>query len=157
MKLFLYFIFFVLVVITSCSTSSVKENLEKAGDAAGQTAGKLAKGIQSGMNKTFDVKVELPEQLAKQGITLGKTIVSSDKEGTDNLLSVYFIFSENYKGSITAKVFDAQLQEMGRAIQPVEAVKGEAKFIDFHFDKRTNIDSDSKLTLEPSAGIEKQK
>lgn len=147
MKYILYFILLSAIAF-SCSTSSVKEGIEKAGDAAGQTAGKLAKGIQTGMNKTFDVKMELPEQLTKKGISLGKTIVSSDEQGTDNLLSVYLIFSADYKGSITAKVFDSQLQEMGRATSQVEGKKGEANYIDFHFDKRTNIDSDSKLTLE---------
>lgn len=147
MKYTLYFIF-LSIAVCSCSSSTVKEGIEKAGDAAGQTAGKLAKGIQTGMNKTFDVQVELPDQLKNKGITFGKTIVSSGVEGTDNLLSVYFIFSENYKGSITAKVFDTESKEMGRASSTVEGIKGEAKYIDFYFDKRTNIDSDSKLTIE---------
>lgn len=147
MKYILYFIF-LSIAVCSCSSSTVKEGIEKAGDAAGQTAGKLAKGIQTGMNKTFDVQVDLPDHLRNKGIALGKTIVSSGPEGTDNLLSVYFIFSENYKGSITAKVFDTQAQEMGRASSAVDGIKGQAKYIDFSFDKRTNIDSDSKLTIE---------
>lgn len=148
MKLLLYFISFCLVVLTSCSSTSVKEKIEQVGDAAGQTAGKLAKGIESGINKTFDVQVELPEELKKQGITFGKAIVSSDKEGTDNLLSIYFIFADPFSGSITAKAFDTKSQEMGRTTTPVRGNKGEATYFDFHFDKRTNIDSDSKLVIE---------
>lgn len=147
MKLLLYFISFCLVVFTSCSGSSVKEKIEQVGDAAGQTAGKLAKGLESGINKTFDVQMELPENLKSQGISLGKTIVSSGPDGTDNLLSIYFIFSSNFNAELTAKVFDNKSQEMGRVTMLVEGKKGEAKYIDFHFDKRTNIDSDSKLTL----------
>lgn len=150
MKLFLYFISFSVVILTSCSSSSVKEKIEQVGDAAGQTAGKLAKGIESGINKTFDVQVELPDGLKQKGIELGKAIVSSDTEGKDNLLSVYFIFSENYNGSITAKAFDNKSQEMGRTTTPVQGKKGEANYFDFHFDKRTNIDSDSKLIIEPA-------
>ncbi len=146
MKYFLYFIL-LSIAISACSSSSVKEGLEKAGDAAGQTAGKLAKGIQSRMNKSFDVEIELPAHLQKSGISFGKTIVSSDTQGTDNLLSIYFIFSENYQGPVTVKAFDHQ-QEMGRVTTRVEGKKGEAKYIDFHFDKRTNIDSDSKLIME---------
>ena len=148
MKLLLYFISFCLVVLTSCSGSSVKEKIERVGDAAGQTAGKLAKGIESGINKTFDVQVELPEVLKAQGISLGKTIVSSDANGTDNLLSIYFIFTGNFNDALTVKVFDNKSQEMGRVTVPVEGKKGEAKYIDFHFDKRTNIDSDSKLFIQ---------
>lgn len=150
MKLLLYFISFSLAVLTSCSGSSVKEKIEQVGDAAGQTAGKLAKGIESGISKTFDVQIELPETLKKQGISLGKAIVSSDKEGTDNLLSIYFIFSDKFTGSITAKAFDTKSQEMGRTTTPVQGNKGEANYFDFHFDKRTNIDSDSRLVIELS-------
>jgi len=49
---------------------------------------------------------------------------------------------------LVAKVFDRKGLEMGRARQKVTAVKGDAKFIEFHFDKRTNIDVDSKITIE---------
>lgn len=148
MKLFLYFIFFSLAAFAACSSSSVKEKIEHAGDVAGQTAGKIAKGIESGIHKSFDVEIEVPEALKKRGISLGKTIVSSDKEGTDNLLSIYVIFTDHFKGPITIKAFDSKSREMGRVTVPVEGNKGEATYIDFHFDKRTNIDNDSKLTME---------
>jgi hypothetical protein len=37
---------------------------------------------------------------------------------------------------------------MGRNVQKVNGKINEAKFIDFIFDKQTNIDTDSKLIME---------
>lgn len=68
--------------------------------------------------------------------------------GEDNLLIVYTIFHSDYNDTIMAKVFDENTQEMGRTTAIVSAKKDEAKFIEFHFDKRTNIDSEHKITIE---------
>lgn len=136
------------ILFTSCSSSSVKEKIQQVGDVAGQTAGELAKGIGNGVSKSFEAKIEVSETLQKKGISLGKISVSSDTVGTDNLLSVYVIFSEDYAGTLISKAFDEKSLEMGRATLSVEGKKGEAKYIDFHFDKRTNIDNNSKLTIE---------
>jgi len=147
MKLFLHFGILSIFLI-SCSSSSVKEKINKAGDIAGQASGEFAKGIGNGVSKAFDVKIDLPQSLSDKGIKFGKTTISSDSIGTDNLLSIYFIFEKNFSGKITAKVFDNKGQEMGRAVGFAEGKENETKFIDFHFDKRTNIDSDCKITIE---------
>lgn len=143
--------FYTIIIATSlvaCSGSDIKENIHKAGDVAGQTAGEFIEGAKTGVEKAFDVKVELNANLKNKGIEFGKTTVSSDTLGEDNLLIVYTIFHSDYNDTIMAKVFDENTQEMGRATAIVSAKKDEAKFIEFHFDKRTNIDSEHKITIE---------
>lgn len=132
----------------SCSSNAVKEKINEAGDIAGQTAGEFAKGLGNGVTKAFDVQIRLPPPLLLKGLKLGKNTISSDSLGTDNLLSAYFIFEKDFSEKLTAKVFDNKGQEMGRVTALVEGKANEAKFIDFRFDERTNIDSDCKITIE---------
>lgn len=136
------------VFLGGCSPSSIKEKINKAGDVAGQTAGEFLEGASKGIQKAFDVKIVLPEGLKERGIEFGKASVTSDSSGTDNLLLLYVIFNKDFEGKLTAKVFDDKSQEMGRSTVNLQGKKDEASFVEFHFDKRTNIDSKNKLTIE---------
>jgi len=137
-----------ILVFSACSSSSIKEKINKTGDVAGQAAGEFIEGASKGVEKAFDVKVELNQNLKEKGIEFGKTIISSDSLGTDNLLVLYVIFNQAFDGTLTAKAFDEQTLEMGRAKLNVIGKKDEAKFIEFHFDPRTNINSKNKLTVD---------
>ena len=132
----------------ACSSRSVKEKINKAGDVTGQALGEFTEGVSSGVEKAFDTKIEIADALKSKGIDCGKTTVSSDSGATDNLLTVYVIFNQDFSGEITAKAFDKQQVEMGRIKLAVNGKKDESKYLEFHFDRRTNIDHDSKLTIE---------
>lgn len=134
--------------LTACSTSSIKDKINKTGNAVGQVTGEFIEGASKGVSKAFDVKVELPQYLTDKGLQFGKATVTSDSIGTDNLLVLYIIFNKDFDGLLTAKAFDNQLLEMGRSSAQVSGKKNDAKFVEFHFDKRTNIDSKNKLTVE---------
>lgn len=136
------------VGLLSCSSNSVKEKINKAGDIAGQVTGEFIQGASHGVIEAFDVEVSISSDLTAKGIQLGKVTVTSDSLGTDDLLVAYVIFNQDFKGEMTAKAFDDKSLEMGRAKVEVEGKKDEAKYIEFHFDKRTNIDSKNKLTIE---------
>jgi hypothetical protein len=144
----IFFLISSVIFFAACSSESIKEKINKAGDVAGQTAGEFIEGASKGVQKAFDVKVTLPEGLKEKGVEFGKTQVTSDSAGTDNVLVVYVIFNKDFDGKLTAKVFDEQSLEMGRSTVTVTGKKDETKFIEFHFDKRTNIDSKNKLTVE---------
>ncbi|WP_341906309.1 MULTISPECIES: hypothetical protein [Fluviicola] len=146
MKLLLFVTVCILTV--ACSSGEIKESINDAGDAAGQTAGEFFEGATKGVQKAFDVKVSIDPQLKSKGIELGKTQVASDSAGTDNLLTVYIIFNQNFKGKLTAKAFDDQSLEMGRSSVEIQGKKDEAKYVDFHFDPRTNLDSKNELIIQ---------
>jgi hypothetical protein len=135
-------------ILVSCSGATVKEGINKAGDAAGQAAGEFVEGAAHGVEKSFELNPIVDPALQAKGIALGSYDVSSDSTGSDNVLTLYIIFNDAFQGAMTAKVFDHKQLEMGRSTTMVAAAKGEAKYIDFHFDPHANIDSDTKVTLE---------
>lgn len=143
-----YSILLVSILMFACTSKSVKENINKAGDVTGQAIGEFTEGVSSGVEKAFDTKVVISDSLKTKGIDCGKTTVTSDTNATDNVLTLYVIFSQDFTGDITAKAFDKQNNEMGRVKLSVQGKKDESKFLEFHFDPHTNIDHDSKLTIE---------
>lgn len=146
-KLF-FTIALIIFTVFSCSSPDTRQNINKVGDAAGQAVGEFVEGVTHGVEKAFDVEVALPQKFADRGIKFGKTMVSSADGGTDNLLLVYMIFETDFNGLMTARAFDNKGLEMGRCPVTVNGKKDEAKFVEFHFDRHTNIDSDSRLTVE---------
>lgn len=141
--------FFALALLAgSCSTDSIKEKINKAGDVAGQTAGEFIEGASKGVQKAFDVDVQPNEILKSKGLAFGKASIVSDSVGTDNVLRLYVIYNQDFEGSLTAKVFDDQDLEMGRTRAAVNGKKGDAAFVEFHFDKRTDVDSKNSITVE---------
>ncbi|PWU02707.1 MAG: hypothetical protein C5B52_04850 [Bacteroidetes bacterium] len=136
------------LIISACSGHSIKKNLNSAGEKAGEAVGEVVHGVSSGVENAFRVEISLSDHLKTSGLELGKIQLSNDSSGTDNLLNVYVIFKKDFDGSVTCKVFDNNGLEMGRSTEKVQGKVGNAKFFDFHFDKRTNIDRDSKITME---------
>jgi hypothetical protein len=136
------------ILLLSCSTSTVKEKINKAGDVAGQTAGEFIEGASKGLQKAFDVQVAPTASFTAKGLALGKTTVTSDAKATDNVLVVYLIFNQDYSGKLTAKIFDDKQAEMGRSTILVTGKKDDAKYVEFHFDKRANMDSKHRITIE---------
>jgi hypothetical protein len=134
--------------LVSCSGNTVKDGINKAGDVAGQAAGEFVEGAAHGVEKSFELNPILDPALQAKGIALGSYDVSSDSLGSDNVLTLYIIFNNAFSGPITAKVFDHKALEMGRATAQTTGVQGEAKYVEFKFDHRANIDSDTKVTVE---------
>ena len=130
------------IFVSSC------DKLSNSTEKIGETAGDMVKGVESGIKKARAINVTYTESLSTKGVTNGKVSLKNDKEGTDNLLSIYLIFSKRFKGRVSAKAYDNQGLEMGRSSVRIDAQGGDAGFYDFHFDKRTNIDRDGKVVLE---------
>ena len=130
------------VILASC------DKLSNSTEKIGETAGDMVKGIETGVKKARAINITYTKSLSTKGITNGKVSLKNDKEGTDNLLSIYLIFSKRFKGKVSAKAYDNQGLEMGRSFVKIDVEGGDAGFYDFHFDKRTNIDRDGKVVLE---------
>jgi hypothetical protein len=137
-----------LFVAIGCDSSDTKSKINKVGNVTGQVVGELASGVAEGVEKSLSPKIELSEKLKNTGIEFGKILVKSDNSGTDNLLVVYMVFNKDYKGTLFAKVYDNANLEMGRVKVNINCKKDDAKYIDFLFDKQTNIDKDSKIIIE---------
>lgn len=145
-----YALFVVAVVIhaSACSTEKIKDKINKTGDVAGQAVGEFTSGVTSGIEKSIEPKVILSDVLKNSGISFGKILVSGDSTETDNVLTIYVIFDQDFKGTLTAKAFDNKKREMGRVKKQVVGKKDETQYIDFHFDRRADIDNDSELLID---------
>ena len=146
----LIYLLIVSAILPACHTASekAKNAIKGGGEIVGKTVGEFGKGISEGIEETFETEVSLSELHKGQGLELGKISLESDSGGTDNILVIYMIFNKDFKERVTAKVFDMNDLEMGRASLDIAGKMGDAKFFEFHFNQRTNIDSDSKITLE---------
>jgi len=148
MRIFL-FIISLASILTSCGGAAdrAKDAIKDSGEIVGKTVGEFGKGVSEGLEKTFKLNIDLSEELIEQGIELGK-ITLENSGGIDNVLVVYIMFKNDFDAEVTAKVYDTAELEMGRSSQQVSAKAGDAQFFEFNFDKRTNIDSDSKILMK---------
>jgi hypothetical protein len=135
------------IALMGCNGNGVNGKLHHASEKAGEAVSEIAKGVSQGVEKSFEIQIEKADSNALRGIELGKIELKS-KEGTDNMLSVYFVFKKDFSKKIMIRVYDSKGLEMGRCSQLVKGKKDEAGFTDFIFDKRTNIDRDSKIVME---------
>lgn len=146
----------IIVAICTLSLSScdyvgnkTKKAINKTGEAIGEGSSEFAKGVSTGVDNTFNSTIEISETLKQKGISYGKFSITEDT-GTShkNKLVIYLIFDKVFNGNITAKVFDRNNREYGRVSLPVSAKQAEARYIDFIFDRRTDIENNSKFVVE---------
>lgn len=146
----IFFIAFTVALSIACNSAKEKAKnvINKAGETAGEAGTEFAKGVKQGIDKSLDCELQLSAKLKEAGISSGKFTISSSSDSGDNTLTAYLIFSKDVQMNISVKVFDSRGLEYGRTTQSITAKSGEAKFIDFVFDKRTDIESKSRFMME---------
>ena len=147
MKKLLIGALFIQVILTACRTEEGNEKLADAGVKVGQSAATLAKSVKSGIEKASKINISISDNLKSKGLSTGKITLAS-KGGRHNVLNVYLIFDKKINRNVTLKVSDSQGLELGRTRILIKGEPGEAKFVDFIFDSRTNIDRDNKIVME---------
>ncbi|MBY0427105.1 MAG: hypothetical protein K2Q22_15830 [Cytophagales bacterium] len=138
------------LALSSCdwAKQKTKETVNKTGEVVAKTGSEFVDGVSKGIEKTFQNEVVFSEPLKKHGLSSGKIIIHGTDSSSNNILTTYLIFNGNVDQDITIKVFSDEGQEYGRVKQHIAGVQGEAKYVDFVFDKRTNIDGKGKLIFE---------
>jgi hypothetical protein len=144
------FLFAGIMLLASCNWAKdkTKAAVHKTGEVAAVAGSEFADGVSKGVEKSFGSQVSVSPALQAAGLKTGKIVINSSDSATDNILSAYLIFDKELKTRVTARVFDAAGQEYGRISVPVSGAAGSARYIDFPFDKRTNIDGRGKVTFE---------
>lgn len=122
--------------------------MNKTGEVVAKTGSEFVSGVSKGIEKTFQNDVVFSDQIKNKGLKSGKIIIHGTDTSTDNILTAYLIFDDNFDQKITIKVISDEGQEYGRVTQHITGQKGEAGYVDFVFDKRTNIDGRGKLLIE---------
>jgi hypothetical protein len=147
MKKLLITLLFAQTALLSCQTDEGNEKLAEAGETVGKSAATIAKSVKSGIEKATKINIDISENLKTRGLSTGKVTLGS-KGGRHNVLNVYMIFEKRINRNLTMKVLDADGLELGRTKILVKGEAGDAKFVDFVFDTRTNIDRDNKIVME---------
>ena len=143
-----HFISFLVALILLGACGRVKETINKSGETVGKTATEFFEGVSEGIDKTLQCELSLSESLTDNGLKTGKFTIENAEGGRNNQLTVYLIFDKDFKASVSAKAFDKNGLEVGRAKIEVEGKADEAGYYDFIFDRRTNIEVKSKILLE---------
>ena len=145
-----YILLIISLVTISCNWAKdkSKEAVNKTGEVVAKTGAEFVQGASRGIQSTFQNEIVISDPLKKQGIKTGKILIGGTDSTTDNVLTAYLIFDQNFNNKITVKVLDENGLEYGRITQQLQANAGDARYVDFPFDKRTNIDSKGKLVFE---------
>lgn len=138
------------ILLSSCNWAQekVKDTANKSGELIAETGSEFAEGASRGIENTFSNTVVISDELQKAGLKTGKITVRGTDSSTDNIITAYLIFDNAISRSISVKVYDASDKEYGRATATVSGQKNEAKYVDFIFDRRTNIESKGKIVFE---------
>ena len=146
----IFFSILLAVSLFSCGwfEDKAKKTINKSGEIASKTGSEFVNGIEKGIEKSFKSEIILSQNLKNSGIEVGKVAINNSDGATDNVLSVYLIFKKDFNQNIQVKIFDDENKEYGRTSQTVSAKANEARYFDFTFDNRTNIDGKGKVTLE---------
>ena len=144
---------FITIALFATACNKVKENAKSAINKSGETVGKGAteffEGVTEGVDRTLDCEIVLSPGLTQKGLGTGKFYITNDSTGgTNNLLKLYLIFDKDFQEKLLIKVTDKKGLEMARTMIPVKGQQGEAKFFDFLFDKNSQIEVKSKITIE---------
>lgn len=142
------FIFIVHISACNWAKDKAKETIHKGGEMAGKAGAEIADGVRKGVEKSFANLVEATPELAGKGIELGRIIVTGTDSTSDNIVSVYMIFHNDFKSKVIARAVDENKNEFGRTSVDVIAAANEARYIEFVFDRRTNLDRNDKIILE---------
>jgi hypothetical protein len=146
-----YLFLFGILLFAACNRAktTVRAAVNTTGELVGQTAAEFADGVSEGVTQTFDCTITTAKNLESKGVSGGKFSIASDSTGSNNKLTVYLIFDADFTGDIMAKIKDKSGKEYGRIrSSALNMKKGDAKNIDFVFDVKTNIESQSKIILE---------
>ena len=148
MKYALFFL--VAVIFTACDKvkTGTKDAIDKTAETAGKVGSDIITKVGEGVEKSLQCEAVLSEQLKSNGLKTGKMIFAAQKDATDNILSMYFIFDNDFASTINVKAFDEKGLEYGRTSTLVKDKKGTAGYVDFIFDKKVNLENKSKFIFE---------
>ena len=139
------------LLLLSCNQvgDKTREAINKTGEIAGKTGSEFVEGVSEGIDKSMQCRLQLSGGLTEKGISAGKFIIEKDSlTGKRNILMLYLIFGKDFNSEVLVKVFDKSGQEYGRRNCRISGKAGEAGYFNVVFDKRTDIESKSLITVD---------
>lgn len=138
------------LTLSSCNWTKekTKKAINRTGEVVGKTGSEFGDGIYKGVKKTFENDVKISDELKMKGLEIGEVLINSSDYATDNVLTIYMIFNNDFDQEVTIKIYAENGKEYGRLKEKLKGEKDEAKHIDFTFDKHVNIGLKGSITIE---------
>ena len=139
-----------LAALFSCERVKEKASgaIDSGAQAVGRTASDVVNNIDKGISESSSLNIELSEGLKKDGLSFGKYYFGHDKEGHENIISLYLITDQDLSRDLSLKLFDKKGVEMGRTSLKISQKKGQAAYHDFVFDPKIKFEYQGKLIIE---------
>lgn len=133
-------------LIKGASDVVVKDG-EMTAEAVAQGLGKLVTGFGSGLDKSFDeVEITLSDTIAPTVLDATRAQRMNASQGK-NGLHVYLASQDGYTGGLRLIALSGG-REIGRSDLDVKLDKGDAQYVDFVFDERTELGIVKSYRLE---------
>lgn len=140
-----------LILTIACKEETkekAKEAIDKSGKTVEETANRIVDEVSAHINRDMGCKLVVSDALKEKGFGTGKFYIEKDTvSGNNNKLIVYVINENDYKGDVTFKVTNTEGTELGRTSVKIDAKAGSAGYQDIQFDKRTDIENKSTITI----------
>ena len=120
------------ISLLGCSGNS-KSDAAAVGKALGQNLTEFAQGVGSGVDTQLQVAIELSPELTKAGLSHTIAKQKGSLDDTQKAISIYMLSTQALNCTLTARAFNAEKEEIGRATSDVEFVKDDAQYIAFTF------------------------
>ncbi len=134
------------VLLAGCGDSEQSLS-EKAGKAVGEGLTGFLSGVGSSVDEQMKVQTELSEaaSAAGLGVTTGKSAGMGDPDKT---FTIYLIAGQPFKGTLLARAFDKDGQEIGRSRAEVDLQKDDADYVGFVFHQQMDSQLVSKYRID---------
>jgi len=134
-------------VLSGCGDSE-KSLAERAGSAVGAGMTGFLSGAASGIDNTMVIEAELGSQASEKGLSM--TTSKSNGLSSEKSFSAYVVASQPFKGTLLAKAFDKDGQEVGRAKTEIDFKKEDADYVVFTFSEHMDSALVSKYLIDVS-------
>jgi hypothetical protein len=147
-KFSILFIFLCITFACNNIKNKTKEAIKETGQAVGSSTTEFINAVSEGIDKALNCELLISKQLIDKGLSTGKFKIENTEKDIKNKLSIYFIYKNDLNINITISISDSKGLEYGRINQRISGKANNAGFVDFIFDKRTNIESKSIIKIE---------
>jgi len=119
------------VVFVGCGKGD-KSLAKQVGSKVGETLTDFASGVGEGVDNKLIVKVELSEDLTKDGVSQTSAKPVNGNQGA-KAISIYFVTKKPLKSKLIAQAKTKAGQEIGRSVVDVDFAGDDAKYVKFEF------------------------
>ena len=149
-----YFTFIVAITtiatVSSCNRAKAQaqQALLYGENLASQSSSTVTDDRYTHTGTTIDCTLALAKALEEKGLKAGKFKITTDASGHQNVVSVYLIFSKDYKGQVSAKIFDSKNGEHDTIAAMAALFSAKALYAEHTCDRRNAIKRKNRILLE---------